>query len=633
MSWSAVKDLTIRKWGPWQVAAHSRIGRAVRLSKLRAAARALLAEAQSLTGLNDEELKKRARRTRAELSKESGDPVEVFPLILEAIRRETTFILHTNQVVAAMAMSRGQMVELATGEGKTLVTMLTAAAQALSGRRVHVFTANRYLAQRDGELAAKLCNRLGLRVGSLKNDLPPPERVLAYQAPILYSTLAEVAFDWLRDRLTMCRGEGQTLVPRLDSAIVDEADMVMIDDARTPLVLAENTGHDPTALYQWAAGVADRMRAVEDYTSSGSHVELTPAARRWFYGLGGESQALVARSAVLATLRARLFYRRNVHYIVQDGEVVIVDEKTGRLMPGRRWHDGLHEAVTIREGLELDGSHRNTAQITVQQYLAQYDTLCGCSGTMAEAAVEMYSIYGLSTLRVPTHRRCRRKTWRSTVYATREAQFRAVAEQVKRLREQGRPVLVGSTHIATSERLSELFKTQSIEHALLTALEEKREAEIVELAGLPGAVTIATNMAGRGTDIKLAPESAAAGGLHVISLQRHDSSRVDRQLVGRCARQGDPGSCQFVLCIQDPLLRPHIARLRRKHLTRATRDGQPIRRRGLLQLWTRRQRTIESEHLRMRLALIQRESSLQALYGKPPYLADQPPVKPRPALV
>jgi len=633
MSWSAVKDLKIRKWGAWQMAAHSRLGRSMRLRQLWGEAHRLLKEAQSLTALDDEALKKRARRTRAEVHKSDTDPVEVFPLILEAIRRETTFILHPNQVVAAMAMSRGQMVELATGEGKTLVTMLTATAQALSGRRVHVFTSNRYLAQRDAELAGKLAGRLGMRVGSLKDDLPRPERVVAYQAPILYSTLAEVAFDWLRDRLAMCRGESETLVGRLDVAIVDEADMVMIDDARTPMLLAESSGHDPTALYRWAAEVAERMRAIEDYTSSSGQVELTPAARRWFYGLGGEAQALVARSAVIATLRARLYYRRNVHYVVQEGEVVIVDEKTGRLMPGRRWQDGLHEAVTIREGLELDSSTRNTAQITVQQYLAQYAQLCGCSGTMSEAAREMYSIYGLSTLRVPTHRRCRRKRWRSAVYATREAQFLAVAEQVKALRRAGRPVLVGSTHIATSERLSELFKREGIEHALLTALEEKREAEIVELAGRAGAVTIATNMAGRGTDIKLAPEAAAAGGLHVISLQRHDSARVDRQLVGRCARQGDPGSCQFILCIQDPLLRPHIPRLRRKYLTPRTRGGQPIRRRGLLRLWTRRQRTVESEHLRMRLALIQREASLQALYGKPPYLADQPPVKPRPALV
>ena len=633
MNWVAVKDIKLRKWGAWQRVVHSRPGTVVRLRKLFRSAAWLLRDAQRLTDLCDRGLRREAERVSQGASPEAPiDPQRLFPPILEAIRREMGFVLHPNQVVAALAMSRGEMVELATGEGKTLVTLLTALALALGGHRVHVFTANRYLAQRDAQLAGKVAGRLGLKVGCLHDAVPRDERPTIYRRPIVYATLAEIAFDWLRDRLAMCRGES-ALVPRLGAVIVDEADMVMIDDARTPLVLAEIAAGDRSALYHWAADVAGQMQAGIDYTVADGQVTLTRESRRWFRDVGGETAALVARDAILATLRVRLFYRRNVHYVVQDEEVVIVDEKTGRLMPGRRWQDGLYEAAMIHEGLELDGSHRHSAQITVQQYLAQYARLCGCSGTMAEAAMEMQCIYGLSSLRVPTHHRCRRREWRPAAYATRSSQFRAIVEQIRSLRAAGRPVLVGSTHIATSEQLSALLRSEGIEHELLTALKEADEAEIVAQAGRSGAVTIATNMAGRGTDIKLTEDACQAGGLHVISLQRHDSSRVDRQLVGRCARQGDPGSCQFILYLQDPLLRPHIARLRRKHLTPHTRNGRAIRSPLLSHLWRARQRVIERQHLRTRLALVEREASLQALYGKPYYLADQPPIRTAKALV
>ncbi len=633
MSWTIVKTIELKPWSVAARARHTGIGQAWQRRELHSLAMTTLRQAEKLREVRDAELAERAAKISGDTTrtgKTSAADGETFPLILEAIRRETTYTLHPNQIMAAIAMSRGMVVEMATGEGKTFSAMLAGACYALGRRPVHMMTANSYLAKRDAELATSVLKRIGLTATALHREMERDDRARAYRTPLLYTTLSEVGFDWLRDRLAMVKGEPR-LQPRLHVALIDEADQIMVDEARTPLVLAATGDEDQMALFRWAEKSTRMLRPQIDYEVRGRHdIELLPDAARRLLRNVPEHHAARAFATLLAVLRARLFYRKNVQYAVQPNEegkpeVVIVDEKTGRLMPGRRWEAGLHEAVTMLEGLPLDGRQRNIAQITVQQYLAQYDELCGCSGTIIEAARELYVIYGHPSIRVPTHKPCIRVENPAEVYVTRAEQFRAAAEEIRQLSASGRAVLVGTTHITTSHRLSGLLKEMGIEHQLLTALDEEQEAQIVAEAGKPGAVTIATNLAGRGTDIKLHRDVAAAGGLHVLSLQRHESIRVDRQLIGRCARQGDPGSCSFILCLQDPLLRSHAAEQRIRFRPKSRTFGVPLISRRLKKLFNAVQKRVELEHRDARIGLISRAQHLEAMFGRPDYLADTPP--------
>jgi preprotein translocase subunit SecA len=637
MAWTIVKDMELKPWTLAARVSHTAAGQAWQRTRTRTLALSLLKKAEGLRELSDARLRERAAAIQADpakLHKTSADDGETFPLIIEAIRRGTTYTLHPNQVMAAVAMSRGFIVEMATGEGKTFSAMLAGTCYALGRRNVHMMTANAYLAKRDAEAATSILGRIGITAASLDRSVERPDRAKAYRQPLIYSTLSEIGFDWLRDRLAMLKGE-ERLLPRLHVALIDEADQIMIDEARTPLVLAAAGDDNESQLYRWAEQATRTLRPDEDFIVHGRHdVEFTqPGVRRLMRGIP-EAQHAPVHLALLAVLRARLFYRKNVQYVVQPSEedkdkleVVIVDEKTGRLMPGRRWHDGLHEAIMTLEGLPLDGRQKNIAQITVQQFLAQYDVLCGCSGTIIEAARELYCVYGRPSLKVPTHRKCRRVEHKPDVYVTRSEQFRAAAEEIRELREQGRAVLVGTTHISTSQRLSRMLKKMGIAHEVLTALDEVREAQVVAQAGKSGAVTIATNLAGRGTDIKLEDGVSAAGGLHVLSLQRHESIRVDRQLIGRCARQGDPGSCRFILCLQDPLLRAHAADDRSGFRPRDRRYGSPITTGKLRRLFNAIQRRVETQHRDARIDLISRATHLEQMFGRPDYLSNTPPTR------
>ncbi|MBI1368417.1 MAG: hypothetical protein GC162_07150 [Planctomycetes bacterium] len=626
MSMYPVKSIVIQKWGPLPRYRHSLPGRRIALAGCRRLARKLIAEAHALKSLGDHELLSRSQLHYARPIKTRDVDADCsnFPLVLEAIRRQTTFRLHVNQVVAAIAMRRGWMIELATGEGKTLAALLTACSYALDHFPVHVFTANEYLAERDSELGAQVAERMGLTAAFLDPKADPEAKKKLYRKSMLYSTLHEVAFDWLRDRIAISRHGAMPSMPRLRVALVDEADMVMIDEARTPMLLSESVAGaaSRTPLFKWAYEVTAPLRPEIDFDILGpGQVALTPEGRRLITRDLSTEQAITAEAAVLAALRARLFFRRNVNYIVdeENEEIVIVDEKTGRRMPGRRWSDGLYEAITLREGLPLDGPTRHLAQVTVQQFLWQYERLCGCSGTMFNAAREIYCVYGQRTMPVPTHQKCRRVGWPTIVYTTPIEQFRAAAEEIRKVRDAGRSVLVGTTHIATSQRLSALLDEMNIEHHVLNAFSDKDESEIIARAGQPGAVTIATNMAGRGTDIKLDPAVREAGGLHVVSLQRHESARVDRQLVGRCARQGDPGSFQFILCLQDPLLKDHAPDKRLRRRPRRRRFGEPLRDWRLYWLWTLTQKEVEASHRDARVQLILQQNELEKMLGKPDY--------------
>ncbi|QNN24538.1 prepilin peptidase [Planctomycetales bacterium ZRK34] len=626
MSVYPVRKIEIGKWGFMPRLRHSPLGRWYLRNRARAMANVLLGEAEKLKSLGDHELLTRAQ---AIYTTPVGDGSKVafdcsnFPLIIEAIRRELGFTLHPNQVMAAIAMRHGSMIELATGEGKTAAVTLVAASYALNKMPVHVMTANAYLAERDAEQAGRIVNRLGLTAGFLDPKADPTQRGQLYRKSMVFSTLAELAFDWLRDRLRITRDQLMPVMPRLRVALIDEADQVMIDEARTPLILSERVPGqtDREMVFRWAAQMTAPMIREQDFeiTAPGA-VRLTKQGRRQVTRDLTPQQAAIAELAVIATLRARLFHRRDVHYIVQEDEIVIIDEKTGRPMPGRRWADGLYEAITLREGLELDGPTKHVAQITVQQFLWQYERLCGCSGTMATAAREVWCVYGRPTLAIPTHRRCLRKGKPTMFYTTSTEQHQAVAELIDELRKQDRAVLVGTTHITTSLRLSRLLEERGIEHHVLNAFAEKEEAEIIARAGQIGAVTIATNMAGRGTDIKLAPRVVETGGLHVISLQRHDSKRVDRQLIGRCARQGDPGSYEFILSLQDPLLKRHAPEQRVKYRPSKRRFGEPIHGLLLPMLWRSVQKEVEDNHREARLSMIRRQHDLEEMLGKPDYL-------------
>jgi len=626
MSVQSVRKIELRDWDIKARLRHSLPGRWLLQSRTRRLANTLLRQAEALRELGDHELLTRGQsvyNTPIGDGRDTHNDCSNFPLILEAIRREMGFTLHPNQVMAAIAMRHGSMIELATGEGKTLSVTLCAASYALSKLPVHIMTANSYLAERDAEQAGAIASRLGLTAGFLDPNANPAERGPVYRKSMLYSTLAELAFDWLRDRLRITRDKQMPAMPRLRVALIDEADMIMIDEARTPLILSERVPGqtDREKVFRWAAEAAAPLKPDEDFElPHPGVVKLTPIGRRRVTRDLPTDQAAIAELAVIATLRARLFHKRDVHYIVEDDEIVIVDAKTGRRMPGRRWSDGLYEAVTLREGLELDGPTRHVAQVTVQQFLTQYDRLCGCSGTMRSATREIWSVYGRPTLPIPTHRRCIRRRRRPAIFTTPAEQFRAVVDQIEALRQQDRAVLVGTTHITTSLRLSEQLDQRGIPHHVLNAFAEKEEAEIVADAGQVGAVTIATNMAGRGTDIKLHPQVKEAGGLHVISLQRHESARVDRQLIGRCARQGDPGSYQFVLCLQDPLLKEHAPEKRVRYRKSNRRFGQPIHSRLLRWLWQSVQNRVEQAHRESRLSMIKHQQETEKMMGTPDYL-------------
>jgi len=628
----AVKSIKVRKWSPVARLRHGRAGQAVVRRWLRRRADTVLRRMDKLADVDDQALRQRALAVytdRERIGRDGRAELETIALIGEAIRRETGLTLHPNQVMAALAMNRGWMIELATGEGKTLAVLATAAAFALMRRPVHVITANAYLAGRDAELADLVIRRVGLTATVLSKDKEGLERKQAYRDHVMYTTLHEVGFDWLRDRLSMLRGSTDRIQQRLRVAIVDEADLVMIDEARTPMILSQQIEDDKTQLYQWAHREARKLKPGEDYQIVGQQsVELSDKAYRRLIRRFPEDKAPEAELALLSMLKAYLFYRRNVQYAIdpEEDKVVIVDERTGRLMPGRQWPHGLHEAVTIKEGLPLDKPTAHMAQITVQQFLAQYDEFAGCSGTMFGAAREIWAVYGHPTVRVPTHRPCIRRHDGQDTFATRSEQFDAAVERIRELHEAGRPVLVGTTHITHSYRVSQLLERHGIEHQVLTALDEAEEARIVAQAGEPHAVTIATNMAGRGTDIKLGERIADRGGLHVLSLQRHESSRVDRQLIGRCARQGDPGSCEFLLSLQDPLLETH-ARKERAGLRRRRRGrGRPLPHGTVDRLWNRVQRQVEREHRETRVTLLTRQVRIDELIGKPDYLSDAAPL-------
>lgn len=516
-----------------------------------------------ISGLSDARLRAKTDEFRLRLTKgETLDDLlpEAFAVVREAAKRVMGLRHFDVQLMGGCILHRGKIAEMRTGEGKTLVATLPAYLNALEGKGVHVVTVNDYLARRDSEDMGRVYRFLGLSVGLITHEMDYPARKAAYAADITYGTNNEFGFDYLRDNMVISLDQ---MVQRpLHYAIVDEVDSILIDEARTPLIIS-GPGAQSTSLYQVMADVAAKLKEGEDYTVDEKQKTVAPtetgiAKTEKLLGVSnmydGENGVDYSHQ-LMAALKAKALMHRDRDYVVKDGEVIIVDEFTGRLMFGRRYSEGLHQAIEAKEHVKVEQESQTLATITFQNYFRMYDKLSGMTGTAKTEEQEFQKIYGLDVVVVPTNKPNIRIDYPDVIYKTRRAKYRAVANAIEELHKKGRPVLVGTTSIQQSEELSELLKKRGIEHNVLNAKFHEKEAEIVADAGQMGAVTIATNMAGRGTDIVLGDGVAELGGLHIIGTERHESRRIDNQLRGRCARQGDPGSTRFYLSLEDDLMR------------------------------------------------------------------------------
>jgi preprotein translocase subunit SecA len=559
---------------------------------------------QSMAALTDEQLKAKTeefkQRVAAGATLDALLP-EAFAVVREAGKRVMGMRHYDVQLIGAMVMHEGKIAEMRTGEGKTLVATLAAYLNALSGKGVHVVTVNDYLAQRDSKWMGRLYEFLGLTVGVILSGQDPVAKRAAYASDITYGTNNEFGFDYLRDNMAF-RIEDK-MQHALNFAIIDEVDSILIDEARTPLIISGPTD-DNSALYTKMNGLIPQLVKQEEEEGAGDY-SVDEKAKQVFLsesghqhveemlaeiGLLGEGESLYDSSNISlmhhlnASLRAHALFQRDVDYIVQNGQIVIVDEFTGRTMPGRRWSDGLHQAIEAKEGVAIQNENQTLASITFQNYFRLYNKLSGMTGTADTEAYEFQEIYGLEVLVIPTNKPTVRNDMGDLVYLNQKDKFNAILEDIKGCHERGQPVLVGTTSIEVSEFLSGLLKKASIKHEVLNAKQHEREAEIVAQAGRSQAVTIATNMAGRGTDIVLGGSLEAAlegvdhsdevavqrvkaewqqrhddvlkaGGLHIIGTERHESRRIDNQLRGRSGRQGDAGSTRFYLSLEDSLMR------------------------------------------------------------------------------
>jgi len=551
--------------------------------------------AAGLDALTDAQLRERATELRPGLRRAGFRDLalagECFALVREAATRTIGMRHFDVQLIGGWAMLNGMLAEMETGEGKTLTATLTAATAALAGRAVHVVTVNDYLAERDSEWMRPIFEALDLSVGCVKQGMDPAARRAAYRSDVAYCSNKEIAFDYLRDRMVLGgkpraiamrmealsgAGAGQRLLLRgLQFAIVDEADSVLVDEARTPLILStEAKQTQEETLHQQALELA-RTLGEDAYAIRDNSVEVTDAGLdrldELCEPLGGVWRGPRRREQLVRqALSALHMFQRDKHYLVRDGKVVIIDENTGRLMPDRSWEQGLHQLIELKEDCKVTGRRETLARISYQRFFRRYVHLAGMTGTASEVASELWAVYRLRVAKIPTNKPVRRARHPDRIHGRTDLKWRAVVESIRKQRAAGRPVLVGTRSVAASEALARELEAAQVPFRLLNARQDREEAEIVARAGDPACVTVATNMAGRGTDIKLATGVAEAGGLHVITTELNDSARIDRQLFGRCGRQGDPGSCEAILAIEEDLVASFLplAAKRLRHLDR-----------------------------------------------------------------
>ena len=515
-----------------------------------------------LKKLSDSSLANKTNEFKARLAKgETLDDIlpEAFAVVREASRRVLGMRHFDVQLIGGIVLHRGNIAEMCTGEGKTLVATAPVYLNALEGKGVHVITVNDYLAKRDSEWMGQVYKFLGLSVGLIVHDLDFQQRKIAYNSDITYGTNNEFGFDYLRDN--MVTSLDQMVQRPLHYCLIDEVDSILIDEARTPLIIS-GPGQKSTDNYYVMAKLVPHLKKDEDYTIDEKQKTVAPteagvAKMEKMLHVENlyDAENLELNHLFVQALRAQTMMQRDKDYVVKDGEVVIVDEFTGRLMYGRRYSDGLHQAIEAKEGLEVQRESQTLATITFQNYFRMYDKLAGMTGTAKTEEQEFIKIYGLPVIQIPTNKPIQRKDLPDVVFKTKRGKYRAVVKEVQRRHATGQPMLIGTTSIEQSEELSHMLDAAKIPHSVLNAKYHEKEAAIVALAGQKGAVTIATNMAGRGTDIQLGEGVAELGGLAIIGTERHESRRIDNQLRGRAGRQGDPGSSQFFLSLEDDLLR------------------------------------------------------------------------------
>jgi len=624
-------------------------------AELRERIAAIRSEIQQALASLPEDYKERRTLVQATLD---AHLEEVFAIVREASRRTLGMRHFDVQLIGGIVLHEGKIAEMKTGEGKTLVATLPVVLNALTGRGVHVVTVNDYLARRDAEWMGQIYTFLGLSVGCIQNQMGDAERKQAYAADLTYGTNNEFGFDYLRDNMKF---DVANMVQRGHVyAIVDEVDSILIDEARTPLIISGPSELSVNLYYQVDRIIPKLVRGEEirdaygNKSTTGDYIidEKAHTATLTEEGVAKAEKLLGVPNlfdpanietlhAVQQALRAHTLYQRDHHYIVKEGQVIIVDEFTGRLMPGRRWSDGLHQAVEAKEGVKIEAENQTLATITLQNYFRMYEKLAGMTGTAETEADEFAQIYGLDVVVIPTNRPMIRVDHPDVIYRTAKEKWKAVVEEIADLHQRQQPVLVGTVSIENSERLSEMLKRRGIPHVVLNAKYHEREAAIVAQAGRPGAVTIATNMAGRGTDIILGgnPEGLAraetdplkdpegyantlakfrikcqedrekvlaAGGLHILGTERHEARRIDNQLRGRSGRQGDPGSSRFVLSLEDDLMRIFASDRLREWMKRlGMEEDVPIESKMVSRSIERAQKQVEGRNFEIRKHLLQ----------------------------
>ncbi len=625
---------------------------AARRSRWRATAREIIRLSDSLQSLTDEELMTRGRKVRWEaragVALEKLLP-ESYALIRESARRVLGMQHFEVQIMGAIALFEGHIAEMQTGEGKTLTATMPSFLRALPGQGCHIVTVNDYLANRDADTMGPVHAKLGLTVGKILDSMEADERRTNYASDITYGTSKEMGFDFLRDRLRKgaMSDDGGTQVRRYIRtlqgaeepvqrghyfALIDEADSILIDEARTPLIIGLTQPNEPATvnLFRWSNRATFQLEPRRDYV-------YEPERRTaWLTDAGCRKVVLMSKPSLLSSidteriyaqvekaLTARHAFELDRDYVIVENKVVIVDEGTGRIMDGRKWQDGLHQAIEAKELIPITAATGEAARITVQSYFRHYSHLAGMTGTALPARGELKKTYRLKVTKIPTNKKCIRKGMTTRIFKMQDAKREAIVEQIQRMIKLGRSVLVGTPSVEASEALGLLLKDKRIPFQILNARYHEQEAKIISGAGEAGRVTIATNMAGRGTDIILDDDVRKAGGLHVIATEIHSSKRIDRQLVGRSARQGDPGSYQFFLSLEDELLRSREPkeRLRKQRMGIANRQGE------LGRLWNRYflkvQRFLEKTHRKQRKHLLKQERMRLDQYenmGLDPYL-------------
>ena len=612
----------------------------VRLCRNTTIVEQVATQGQELARLSDEQLTERATQLRQSLRRDGLSEERVcrsFALIREVAHRTLGQRHYDVQILGGWVLLNGCIAEMATGEGKTLTATLAAATVAMAGVPVHVITVNDYLTGRDAREMAPLYEMLGLSVGAVIHELNPVARRSAYGCDVTYCCNKELAFDYLRDRLVVGRqpnriqlqleqlyGDAarvrQLVLRGLCFGIVDEADSVLVDEARVPLIISGTGGEVPERdVYETALKLARGLVRGQDFsldgrertirlTSSGQTTLTNRAVRLTGLWSGPRRREELVRQA----LTALHLFQRDVHYLVRGEKVQIIDEYTGRVMGDRSWEHGLHQMIELKEGCPVTPMNRPLARITYQRFFRRYLWLSGMTGTAQEVAGELWAVYRLATVRVPTNRPLQRRWIGERLFATADQKWEAVVGRIRALREQGRPVLVGTRSVEASEILSEHLTRAKIAHVVLNARQDQEEAAVVAAAGESGRVTVATNMAGRGTDIKLLRSVAQAGGLHVIATERHEAARIDRQLYGRTGRQGDPGSYEMVTSLDDELLTASHSKIGRWVARLLVKSGKPLE--GWLARVLARgaQRSAERMHARVRRELLQHEDQLES---------------------